>query len=75
MEANGIDLFVVLDPDLKDTMAGFVYWQNPERWGDDRRLNRIRAGQMIDIKLSAVRPQRVIDSTQVIQPKEAKSDF
>jgi beta-lactam-binding protein with PASTA domain len=75
MEANGIDLFVVLDPDLKDTTAGFVYWQNPERLGEDRRINRIRAGQMIDIKLSAVKPERKIDSTLNVQPKDNKSDY
>ncbi len=75
MEANGIDLFVVLDPDLKDTTAGFVYWQNPERLTEDKRINRIRAGQMIDIKLSSEKPERKIDSTTLIQPKENKSEY
>lgn len=59
LEANGVSLGVVLpDPDLQDTAAGFVYWQNPERYTEDRMLNRIRSGQMMDIKLSVVKPER-----------------
>ena len=59
LEANGINIGVVLpDTDLRDTSAGFVYWQNPPRINDERKLNRIRMGQMMDIRLSATKPQR-----------------
>jgi len=59
LEANGINLGVVLpDPDLKDNTAGYVYWQNPPRLNDERKLNRIRMGQMMDIRLSALKPSR-----------------
>ncbi|HEX5669440.1 MAG TPA: PASTA domain-containing protein [Chitinophagaceae bacterium] len=59
LEANGINLGVVLpDADLKDTTAGFVYWQNPARFNEERKLNRIRMGQMMDIRLSAIKPER-----------------
>lgn len=59
LEGSGINLGVVLpDADLKDTTAGFVYWQNPPRFNEDRKLNRIRMGQMMDIRLSAIQPER-----------------
>jgi beta-lactam-binding protein with PASTA domain len=59
LEASGINLGVVLpDPDLRDTTAGFVYWQNPPRFNEERKLNRIRTGQMMDIRLSAIKPER-----------------
>ena len=63
VEAGGISFSVILlDPDLKDTTAGFVYWQNPERYTEDKKLNRIRPGQMMDIRLSVIKPERVTDS-------------
>ena len=69
MEANGINLGVVLpDADLKDTTAGFVYWQNPARFNEERKMNRIRMGQMMDIRLSTIKPERP-DST-LLQPTE-----
>ncbi len=74
-EANGIELFVVLDSDLRDTTAGFVYWQNPERLDRDRRINRIRAGQIMDIRLGATRPEPRIDSAIAAPSKEEKSEF
>jgi hypothetical protein len=74
-EANGIELFVVLDSDLRDTTAGFVYWQNPERLDRERRINRIRAGQIMDIRLGATRPEPKIDSAIVAPPKDERSEF
>lgn len=74
-EANGIELFVVLDSDLRDTTAGFVYWQNPERLDRERRINRIRAGQIMDIRLGATRPEPRTDSVIVVPPKDEKNDF
>jgi hypothetical protein len=59
MEANGIGLGVVLpDPDERDTSASFVYWQNPPRFNDQRKLNLIRMGQMMDVRLSVNKPER-----------------
>jgi beta-lactam-binding protein with PASTA domain len=63
VEAGGISFSVVLlDPDLRDTTAGFVYWQNPDRFNEERKINRIRPGQMMDIRLSVTRPERTTDS-------------
>jgi eukaryotic-like serine/threonine-protein kinase len=76
MESSGINLGVVLpDTDLTDTLAGFVYWQNPERINEERKINRIRAGQMMDIKLSVIKPERKIDTTQLVPEPSIKNDF
>jgi len=65
LEANGINIGVVLpDPDVRDTTAGFVYWQNPPRFNEQRKLNMIRMGQMMDMRLSLARPER--DSIQPV---------
>lgn len=58
LEANGITIGVVLpDPDVTDTATAFVYWQNPERYSQNMSVNRIRPGQMMDVKLSLDKPE------------------
>ncbi len=75
LESSGINLGVVLpDADLTDTLAGFVYWQNPERINEERKINRIRSGQMMDIKLSVIKPERKIDSTLLSPEPPIKND-
>jgi hypothetical protein len=69
VEAGGISFSVVLlDPDLRDTTAGYVYWQNPPRLDEEKRINRIRQGQMMDIRLSLNKPERVTDSVPPATP-------
>lgn len=55
----------VFDPDVADTPGSYVTRQNPQKYSQsasgDRRLNRIKPGQTVDIWLS-VRPL-VTDST------------
>lgn len=76
LESNGIILGVVLpDNDLTDTLAGFVYWQNPERINEERKINRIRTGQMMDIKLSVIKPERKTDSTLLAPEPSIKNDY
>jgi len=59
LEASGITPGVVLpDADLADTTAGFVYWQQPEPLSPAGTPNRIRAGQMMDLRLSVAMPVR-----------------
>jgi beta-lactam-binding protein with PASTA domain len=75
LESSGINLGVVLpDADLKDTLSGFVYWQNPDRMNEERKINRIRSGQMMDIKLSVIKPERMTDSTLVSPEPPIKND-
>ena len=59
LEASGISFGArVLDPGVRDTGSAYIYRQSPERHTPDRRVNRIRPGQMIDIWLGAQKPVR-----------------
>jgi beta-lactam-binding protein with PASTA domain len=70
LEATGISLGVVLlDPDLTDTATGYVYWQNPNPLAEDLRPNLIRAGQMMDIRLSLAKPERA-EGGEALKPEE-----
>jgi beta-lactam-binding protein with PASTA domain len=73
LEATGITLGVVLpDTDVKDTASAYVYWQNPERYTQEKTVNRIRPGQMMDIKLSTQKPEKSIPEES---PKEEKQEL
>lgn len=64
LQATGLSVGApVVDPDVRDTSAAFVYRQSPERFNEDRKFNRIRQGQTIDIWLSVIKPERKVDST------------
>ncbi|MEO7535469.1 MAG: PASTA domain-containing protein [Ferruginibacter sp.] len=55
LEQNGINIgAVIADAGVKDTLAAFVYKQNPERYDDEKRPRYIRSGQLMDIYLSPV---------------------
>jgi beta-lactam-binding protein with PASTA domain len=64
-EAGLIVGSVVPDADVKDTMNAFVYRQNPDRYDYEKKVNHIRQGQIIDIWLSALKKERIIDSSAV----------
>ncbi|MGB8193051.1 MAG: PASTA domain-containing protein [Chitinophagaceae bacterium] len=69
MQASGLSQGVVMpDPDVRDTTSAFVYWQSPERMTEDRRFNRIRQGQTIDLRLSVQKPERKVDSAKAVMP-------
>jgi beta-lactam-binding protein with PASTA domain len=53
---------VILDDDLTDTASGFVYWQNPLPYDQFQQPNTIRSGQMMDLKLSLLKPEKKSDS-------------
>lgn len=64
MQATGLTTgAMVVDPDVRDTSAAFVYRQSPQRFNEEHKFNRIRQGQTIDIWLSVIKPERKIDST------------
>ncbi|MCR6719586.1 MAG: PASTA domain-containing protein [Chitinophagaceae bacterium] len=70
IEASGISFGVVLpDPDVSDTCGAYIYWQNPNRLGDDKRYRYIRSGQLIDVKLQLERP--VLDTIHTVDPSAA----
>jgi beta-lactam-binding protein with PASTA domain len=63
MEVNGLNAGVVLlDENLADTTLGFVYWQNPMPYNDQQMVNTIRSGQLLDLRLASVKPERRPDS-------------
>lgn len=63
LEVNGLNTgVIILDDNLKDTAAGFIYWQNPMPYDPAHQANTIRSGQLMDIRLSAVKPDKKPDS-------------
>jgi eukaryotic-like serine/threonine-protein kinase len=61
--SNGISIgSVVADPGVTDTLNAYIYWQNPSRYDEDRKVLHIRSGQMMDVRVSAQKPNA--DSTQ-----------
>jgi len=62
LEENGIVIgAIVTDANVTDTCAAWIYKQNPERFDDEKRIQRIRSGQTIDVWLQVDKP--VTDST------------
>jgi eukaryotic-like serine/threonine-protein kinase len=67
LEAHGLGSVIIPEKNIKDTLNAFIFRQNPERLTEDKKVNRIRQGQIIDLWLSKER--RVIaDSTQNNNP-------
>lgn len=57
LEENGILIgSIILDADVTDTCNAWIYWQNPERYTEDKTLNHIRSGQTIDVRLQLNKP-------------------
>jgi eukaryotic-like serine/threonine-protein kinase len=54
---------IVLEADVKDTMSAYVYRQNPERFDDEKRILRIRTGQLMDVWLQADKPSKSKDDS------------
>lgn len=68
LESTGLSVgAVVPDQNIRDTLNAFVYRQSPERFTYDKRFNRIRQGQAVDLWLSAQKPERQIDSSAAPQ--------
>ena len=64
LQQNGINIgAIVAEFNVMDTCAAFIYKQNPERYDEDKRIRRIRPGQLMDVWLSVERP--IIDSTRI----------
>jgi beta-lactam-binding protein with PASTA domain len=52
LDSMGITLSPVPDLSVRDTLAAFVYRQNPMRLNDEKQLNYIRPGMVMDLWLS-----------------------
>jgi eukaryotic-like serine/threonine-protein kinase len=67
LEQEGINIgAVIADAGVTDTLAAFVYKQNPERYDDERRPLYIRSGQLMDLYLSPILllPKESPDTTE-----------
>ena len=63
IEVNGLSPgVVIIDESLTDTSSGFVYWQNPMPINEQLLQNKIRPGQLVDIKLTASKPEKRTDT-------------
>ena len=63
LESNGIVIgAIVTDANVTDTLAAWIYKQNPERFDDEKRIQRIRSEQTIDVWLQVDKPAKA-DST------------
>lgn len=57
LEEKGINIAsIIADGAIRDTLAAFIYKQNPERLDEEKRPNYIRPGQLMDIYISTVMP-------------------
>ncbi|HTD94621.1 MAG TPA: PASTA domain-containing protein [Chitinophagaceae bacterium] len=69
LEAHGLAFgSVIVQPAVDDTLGAYIYWQNPTRYGDDKKFRYIRSGQLMDVRLQVDKPE--IDSTGTVPPPE-----
>lgn len=62
LEDNGIVIgAIVADANVTDTLSAWIYKQNPDRFNEDKKIQKIRSGQTIDVWLQVDKP--VVDST------------
>lgn len=53
LDANGIGLAAIIpDPGITDTLAAFVYKQNPPRFTSEKQVVFIQSGQLMDLWIS-----------------------
>lgn len=72
LESKGIMLASIIpDPGVRDTANAYVYRQSPERFDDEGHIISIRAGQVMDVWVSATAP--VTDSLGGQKPSHQDS--
>ncbi len=63
LDVNGLNTgVVILDDNLTDTASGYIYWQNPMPYDQAHQANTIRSGQLMDLRLSVLKPEKRPDS-------------
>ncbi len=69
LEDHGVIIgAVVANPDVSDTCSAWIYRQNPERFGPEKRIQRIRSGQTMDVWLQSEKPVKDTTKTTVNLP-------
>jgi hypothetical protein len=77
LEEHGIIIgAIVADPDVTDTLGAFISRQNPERFDDEKRLQRIRSGQTMDVWLQSDKPvgDSIGKKKRRVTPDKKKTD-
>jgi len=69
LASSGINIFVAVAAGVTDTAAAYIYQQDPARFSEEGKLNKIRPGQMISVWLQTERPLILSDSTKPV-PQE-----
>ncbi len=75
LEAVGIGIgAIVPNTDVTDTLNAYIYKQNPTRFDDEKHIQRIRSGQLMDVWLQVGKP--VADTTKgdIEIPEKDKED-
>jgi beta-lactam-binding protein with PASTA domain len=55
---------LIVDRNITDTLNAFVYQQSPARFdAEEKKTNRIRQGQTVDLWIGVRQPERKMDST------------
>jgi beta-lactam-binding protein with PASTA domain len=58
LDSNGLSFgAIVLESGVQDTATAWIYKQNPEQLNEDKVVQTIRPGQLVDIWLQTVRPR------------------
>jgi beta-lactam-binding protein with PASTA domain len=59
LESSGLGIgAIVAEANVSDTMTAWIYRQNPERFDDEKRLQHIRSGQLMDVWLQVDKPAK-----------------
>ena len=66
LESNGLVIGAVVAEGVTDTLNAFIFWQNPERFDEEKKILHIRPGQTMDVKLQVDKP--VKDTTGIPLP-------
>jgi len=56
LDSLGLLLTIIPAPDVQDTMAAYIYKQNPPHFDENRQLQYIKPGMIMDIFLSKNKP-------------------
>jgi hypothetical protein len=62
LEENGLGIGAIVAGGVRDTMNAYIWKQNPERFDEEKKVLRIRPGQLIDVWLQVDKP--VKDTTE-----------
>lgn len=74
LESNGLVIGAVIAHNVEDTLNAYIYWQNPERYNEDKKIQRIRPGQTMDVKLQVDKPVKDSTGMDVPFPEEEPGD-